>query len=280
MFFLQLWYDYLTMNDFLLKVEILGNVFYAFVFVLGLCIGSFLNSWIWRTYANMRILAKNRSICPHCGHQLPWYENIPLFSWIFLRCRCSQCHRAISWQYPLVEFFTGALMVLVFYNNLHTAVFNPWQLFRDVLFLIWLMIIFVYDFRYQIILTGVVWVASAVGFCLNVTMLNINPSDLILGMIIASGFFYLQYFISKGKWIGGGDVRMGVMIGAWLGWQNAILALFVAYISGALVAIYLLLRKKANGETAIPFGTFLAIGTLFSLYYGTAVIHWYVGLLK
>ncbi len=264
----------------MLKVNILGNVFYVLIFIFGLCIGSFLNSWIWRTYANMRILAKNRSICPSCGHQLYWYENIPLFSWIFLRCHCSQCHRAISWQYPLVEFFTGAFLVFVFYKNIHATVFNPWQLFRDCLFLVWLIIIFVYDFRYQIILTGVIWVASVVGFGINVALLDMNPSSLILGMIIASGFFYLQYFVSKGRWIGGGDVRMGVMIGAWLGWQSAILALFFAYVLGAVVAIFLLLRKKANGETAVPFGTFLAMGTFFSLYYGPAVINWYVGLLK
>jgi prepilin signal peptidase PulO-like enzyme (type II secretory pathway) len=115
---------------------------------------------------------------------------------------------------------------------------------------------------------------------INIFFLNFSISSLLLAAAIGGGFFLLQFLISNGRWIGGGDVRMGVMMGAWLGYPNIFVALFVAYILGALVGIILLLFKKASIKTEIPFGTFLALGTFFTIYYGDNLLNWYLTLLK
>lgn len=251
-----------------------------YIFILGACLGSFLNAWIWRTHNNIRIWANNRSICIFCGYQLSWKENIPILSWFWLRGLCKKCHRPISIQYPLVEFSAGILSVFVMYYNLNLPTVQWWYIARDFFFLFWLIIVFVYDFKYQIILTDIVWLGSVVGLSFNMIFFDLPFSSFLLGMIIGGGFFYLQYIVSRGRWIGGGDVRLGIMMGAWLGWQGVVLALFIAYVSGGLFGSVLLLLKRAKGNTAIPFGTFLAIGTMVSVFYGVDLINWYLGLIR
>lgn len=263
------------MFDLGVHIAVLGTIVYVFVFVLGLILGSFLNSWMWRVHDNIKIISNSRSMCPHCRYQLHWYENVPVISWLVLRAHCSNCKKPIHWSYPTVELATGLLMVYVASQYVRLTHFSEWALLRDTFFLTLLIISFVYDLRYKIILSRVVWVGVLVGYFINVSYLNYSSTSLLLGMAIGGGFFLLQYIISNGRWIGGGDVRFGIMMGAWLGWQNTILAMFIAYVLGALVGIILLLSKKVDGKTEIPFGTFLAVGTLFALYHGTAIVNWY-----
>lgn len=259
---------------------ILGGLVYFFVFLLGLVLGSFLNSWMWRVRENIRILAKTRSICVNCRRQLSWYENIPFFSWLILHGKCRTCKKDIPFHYALVEVATALLMVFVFHQHVKLIHFSEWTLLRDVFFLTLLIIIFVYDWLYQLILSRIIWCGAIIGFAINVLFLNYSVVSLLIAMAVGGGFFLLQFLISKGKWIGGGDVRMGVMMGAWLGWPNILVALFVAYVVGAFVGVFLLLFKKANRNSEIPFGTFLALGTFFSIYYGTPLITWYMSLLR
>lgn len=261
-------------------IALLGGIIYFFVFILGLILGSFLNSWMWRVRDNIKIVSNSRSMCPHCRYQLRWYENIPLVSWLMLRAHCSQCRKPIHWSYFAVELATGLLMVFVVEQHVKLVHFSEWTLLRDVCFLTLLIITFVYDLRYKIILSSLIWTGTFIGFLINILVLNFSVNSLLLGMVLGGGFFLLQYFISNGRWIGGGDVRMGVMIGAWLGWQSTILALFIAYVLGALVGVALLLFKKADGKTEVPFGTFLAIGTFLTIYYGNGLVNWYLQLLK
>lgn len=268
------------MLDLGVHLAVLGGIIYFFIFILGLILGSFLNSWMWRVHDNIKIISNSRSMCPHCRYQLKWYENIPLFSWLALRAHCSNCKKTIHWSYFAVELATGILMVFVAGQHVKLLHFSEWALLRDVFFLTLLIIIFVYDLRYKIILSRVVWIGTLIGFLINTLDLNFSVLSLLLGMVIGGGFFLLQYIVSSGRWIGGGDVRMGVMMGAWLGWQNTLLAMFIAYVLGALVGVVLLLSKKAERKTEVPFGTFLAIGTMAALYYGEGVIAWYVQLLK
>ncbi|MFA6423795.1 MAG: A24 family peptidase [Candidatus Magasanikbacteria bacterium] len=261
-------------------IVLVGGIVYFFVFVLGLILGSFLNSWMWRVRDNIRILSNSRSMCPNCHYQLRWYENIPLISWLVLRAHCSNCKKPIHWSYFVVELATGFLMMYVVGQHVKLVHFSEWVLLRDVCFLTFLIIIFMYDLRYKIILSRVIWAGTIIGFLINILILNFSASSLLLGMLIGGGFFLIQYIVSSGRWIGGGDIRMGVMMGAWLGWQNTILALFVAYILGAIVGIGLMLIKKADGKTELPFGMFLAVATFITLYYGDSLIGWYLQFLR
>jgi len=260
--------------------SLFGGIIYFFIFLLGLILGSFLNSWMWRVRDNVRVLANSRSICVACRRQLKWYENIPLISWLVLKGRCRTCKVKISLFYPLVELTTACLLVFVVWRYFSMGHFSEWEMLRDVFFLTFLIIIFVYDLRYKIILSRIVWSGAIIGFLINVFYLNYSASLLWLGMLVGGGFFYFQYLISKGRWIGGGDVRMGIMMGAWLGWPNVLVALFFAYILGAVFALILMFLKKADGKTEVPFGTFLAIGTFFTIYHGGAVLDWYLRFLK
>jgi prepilin signal peptidase PulO-like enzyme (type II secretory pathway) len=261
-------------------IILFGSIVYVFVFLLGLSLGSFLNSWMWRARENIRIISNTRSMCVSCRRQLLWYENIPVVSWIFLNGKCRTCKKKISAIYPLVEIVSAFLLLFVFHQHLKLVHFSEWALLRDTFFLTLLVVIFVYDWRYQIIFPSIIWAGTIIGFLINIFFLNFSISSLLLAAAIGGGFFLLQFLISNGRWIGGGDVRMGVMMGAWLGYPNIFVALFVAYILGALVGIILLLFKKASIKTEIPFGTFLALGTFFTIYYGDNLLNWYLTLLK
>jgi len=258
----------------------LGNLTYFFVFFFGLILGSFLNSIIWRLWDNIAIFARTRSMCINCRQQLSWKENIPLLSWLVLKGRCLHCKKNISVYYPMVELGVAIAFALVAYHYLPTPNFSEWSLLRDFIFTAFLVVIFVHDLRYQVILPNVVWIGAAIGLIINVSFLNYDFTSLVLGAFIGGGFFLAQFLLSNGRWIGGGDVRLGVMMGLWLGWQNTIVAIFLAYIIGAIFAVFLLVSKRATRQTAIPFGTFLSIGTMVSLYWGQNLVGWYVGLLK
>ena len=248
-----------------------------FIFVLGLCLGSFFNAWAWRRFENIKVI-NGRSMCIHCRRQLAWWENIPLFSYIFLHGKCSSCSKLIPIRYFFTELFSGLILVLIFYKHTLSGNFNEVLFFRDLFFSGLLIMIFIYDAVYKIILPSIIWWGSAIGVFLNIYFLDSKIEDLILGAIIAGGFFLLQYLVSNGRWIGGGDVRMGVMMGLWLGAKSTVVALFFAYIVGALFGILMLVFKKKSWVAEIPFGTFLALGTFFAIYHGEAVANWYLNL--
>jgi len=258
---------------------LIGWISYILLFILGLVLGSFLNSWIWRTRENIKIMAFSRSICFHCRRQLHWYENIPLFSFIFLKRKCPSCHNHIPWRYPAVEAGTAVLLVLVaWYHVAFLPTFNFWWWLRDVFFLTVLIIIFVYDLLYQEVITGLVWLGIFVGFLFNYYYHGYSVDSMVIGAAVGAGFFGLQYAISRGKWVGGGDVHIGFLMGVWLGWPGVLLALFAAYLLGAAYGVWALATKRAELKTAVPFGTFLAVGTFFALYYGEPAMQWYLNL--
>lgn len=250
---------------------------FLYVFILGSVLGSYLNSWMWRVSRVGKEALGGRSVCVGCERKLAWYENIPLVSYVALKGKCRTCKITIPLDYFWIEALMGLLFVGLSYYHLQQATIVPERFFRDIFFLTVLMIIFVYDAKYKIILSGLVWIATIVGFVFNL-YLGLSTYSLLLGGIVGGSFFLAQYVISKGKWIGGGDVRMGVMMGAWLGWPNISVALFVSYIVGAIVAVPLLLTKKKGLKSEIPFGTFLAVGTMVALLWGSKIVGWYVGL--
>jgi len=256
-----------------------GWVFYLFIFLMGLALGSFLNSWIWRTRENIRI-SRGRSMCPHCRRQLTWYENIPVFSYVFLFGRCRTCKKSIPWHFTFVEAGTALIFTFVAWFHVNSANFVPANFLRDIIFVALLIVIFVFDALYEVILPGVVWFGAIAGFVFNYFFLHYSLQSLLIGAVFACGFFLLQYVVSKGAWIGGGDVRMGFMMGIWLGWPVVLIALGIAYIGGSIISLGLVALKKQRFSSTTPFGTYLALGTFAAMFWGQAIVNWYLGFLK
>ncbi|MFA5061938.1 MAG: prepilin peptidase [Patescibacteria group bacterium] len=255
-----------------------GWFFYLFIFLLGLALGSFLNSWIWRTRENMKI-GNSRSICPACRRQLAWYENIPVLSYLFLFGHCRTCKKPIPWHFTLVELGTALIFVFVAWYHINYDV-TEFRFARDIVFVSFLIAIFVYDALYEIILSGVIYLAAVMGFIFNYFYLHYSLQSMLIGVAIAGGFFLLQYIVSKGSWIGGGDVRMGVLLGIWLGWPYVLVALGAAYIVGTVISLGQIVFKKKSFSSSTPFGTYLALGTFVAIFWGSTVVNWYLSLLK
>ncbi len=262
---------------------------YLIIIVLGLLVGSYLNSWMWRVRHHEWTFG-GRSKCVHCGRELAWYENIPLISFIALQGKCRTCNGVIPVDYFLVELVTPLLLVGVTYYHLNFVSLHSWHYFRDIFFTILLISVFVYDFKYMEIRSGVVYGGTIVALITNFLILQSSNlqsvyssqfiANSVIAMAVGGGLFLLQYIISKGKWIGGGDVRLGVMMGALLGWPNILVALFLAYVFGTVVAVPLLIFKKKNMKAEVPFGTFLAVGTFVTLLWGPIMVEWYQHLIR
>jgi leader peptidase (prepilin peptidase) / N-methyltransferase len=259
--------------------SILGSVFYVIIFILGVSLGSFLNSWIWRRNENVRIMS-GRSMCPCCRRKLHWYENIPILSYLYLKGRCATCKTKIPSHFIWVELVTALLFLFVTWHCVDYHSFNSTVYHRNIIFVGILTVIFIYDYLYKIILSEVVWLGLVVAIYFNYFALNQELVPMLIGAAVVSGFFLLQYIISRGKWIGGGDVRFGVLMGFMLSWPYVLVALFLSYISGAVVAVMLLISKRRKMSSEIPFGTFLAVSTFFTLFYGQNLIDWYLGLIR
>ena len=253
---------------------------YIFVFILGLCIGSFLNVVILRLHREESMLS--RSQCLSCRKTIAWYDNIPLASFFLLRGRCRHCHKRISWQYPIVEFVTAILFVLAYQNigfQVSSFKFQEFlELFRNLVFISLLIVVFAMDFRWYMIYDIITIPGSIAAFLLNI-LLGWHWADLVYGGIIGAGFFFAQYLISHGKWIGGGDIRLGLFMGLMLGWKLLLFSIFFAYISGALVGLVLILFGIKRFSSKIPFGTFLSASAIFALLYGEIILQWYLQLI-
>jgi len=254
-------------------------LFYFLIFILGLAIGSFLNCVIYRLEKKESFL-KGRSYCPNCKHKLSWKDLIPIFSFFELQGKCRYCKKPISFQYPLVELATGILFVSIFniaFPNLLLSIFY---------FLIssFLIIIFVYDLRYYIIPDEVIYPAIIITLIFNSQFLIFNQDSIFKSSILsafgASLFFLVIFLISKGKWLGFGDVKLALFMGLFLGFPNILVALFLAFFIGAIIGIGLILAKKKGLKSEVPFGPFLVTGTFIALFWGNQIINWYLNLFQ
>lgn len=259
-------------------ITTLGHFIYIIIFFIGLALGSFLNSWIWRAHENFKIV-NGRSMCPHCRRQLTWYENIPVLSCLCLWGKCRTCKKPIPKHFSFVELGSALIFVLVAWKILNNSAIVPALFFRDIIFTILLIIIFVYDWLYQEILPQVVWFGVLAGIVFNL-FLGYSFVSMLVGLIVTGGFFFLQFVLSSGKWIGGGDVRMGIMMGIWLGWPTVLAALFLSYIAGSVCGLVLLVLKKKQLASPIPFGTYLALGTFIAMLWGERIVGWYLGMIR
>lgn len=250
--------------------------------VLGLIVGSFVNAFVLRTKNGLRLMSSNK--CIRCVEPIAWYDAIPVLSYFALRGRCRRCTAAIEWQYPAVE-AAMAILFAVFAARVVFGIAIPsfidvhetWLLFaRDAAMSAFLVIIFLYDFRFSVIPDRFSIPAIVVAILMNIA-LGANPWAMLLGGLVLGTFFSVQFLVSGGKWIGGGDIRMGLMMGFLLGLPLGMVALFVAYIGGAIAGVILLAGKHRTLSSHVPFGTFLAGGTIVALLFGESILTWYLG---
>lgn len=224
----------------------------AFIFfLLGTIFGSFLNCCLYRLA--QKIPLWGRSFCPFCRKQLYVRDLIPIFSYLWLQGKCRFCKKLIGWQSFNIELVTGFIFVLFFIKY----GVSSWLLVRDLFLILILMFILIFDWRHYVILDKVVWPALGMSCLLNIC-LGKNWLELIFAGLIGGGFFLLQYLLSGGKWIGLGDVKLGILLGAMLGWQFTILTIILAYLIGGVTAIALLLSKRKKIGDVLPLGSFLA----------------------
>ena len=259
---------------------------FAIFFVFGLIIGSFLNVLVYRIRVAESIMG--RSYCPRCKHKIRWFDNVPVLSFVLLRFRCRDCKEKISWQYPLVEFFTGLVFALVGTHFFILEIVDTWWLTGAWLVLsAMLVVILVYDILYMEIPNIVLWPAIIVSFAVNVyvdygQVFN-SPWEraLVSGLAAAAGafiFFFCLSFFSKEKWMGMGDAYLAILLGMMLGWPQIFLGLFLAFAIGALYGIMAIILKKKKMSSQIPFAPFLIGGAFISVLFYTPIVNWYLGL--
>jgi len=263
---------------------------YFFIFVLGLIVGSFLNCVIYRlalpnfSLKNLGGL-KNRSHCPHCKHQLSWPDLIPVLSFFILKGKCRYCQKNISWQYPLVEIATGALFLLIFNFSAFAEASADKQflsLFYYLIITCFLIVIFVYDLKHYIIPDKVIYPTIVIVFLYRLFenwKLEIGNWQSLLNPLfsafLAASFFLLIVLLSKGKWLGVGDIKLAFLMGLFLGWPDILVALFLAFLIGAIIGIGLMVFGGKTLKSELPFAPFLITGTFLALFFGQEIINWY-----
>jgi prepilin signal peptidase PulO-like enzyme (type II secretory pathway) len=267
--------------------------------LLGLCFGSFVNALVWRLHEQAKLatskkkrtkeyqalsLAHGRSMCVYCHHELAAKDLVPVFSWLALRGKCRYCRKPIAWQYPLVELLTTVLFVasyLAWPLRLQGA---EWAMFALWLaLLVGFMALIVYDLRWMLLPNRLVFPLFAPAALSVLLRSGINSSfqpilSAFLGVLVGGGIFYLIFQVSAGKWIGGGDVKLGFLLGLILGsGQKAFLLLFVASLLGTLCILPLLATKRIGRTSRIPFGPFLVAGAVVVELWGQRLLDWYLG---
>jgi len=237
--------------------------------LFGLAIGSFLNVVIVRVPAG-RSIWRPRSACPRCRALLSWYDNIPVLSFLLLRGRCRTCGLPISWRYPIVEAITAVALVLAY------LAFGPTTEFVVAgVLLAALVAITAIDLQHLLIPDVITLPGILVGLAANLATGRISWLESVIGIILAGGLFLAIILVSGGG-MGGGDLKLGAMLGAFLGWKALLFALFVAVVVAGVFGVALLASGLRGRKDAVPFGPFLAMGGAMALFWGERVFGWYV----
>ena len=243
------------------------------VIVFGLVLGSFLNVVIARLPEHRSLWAP-RSACPGCGAPIAWYDNVPLLSFALLRGRCRACAAPIPWRYPLVEAITAALFAAAWLE------FGPTPEFVvAAVLLAALVAITAIDLRHQIIPDAITLPGILAGITANVATRHLSWAEVALGIVLGGGVFFVIIVLSRGG-MGAGDMKLGAMLGAFLGWKIALFALMVGVLIGGMSAVALMALGVRGRKDAIPFGPFLALGGAAALFWGEGVVQWYVSGLR
>jgi len=260
---------------------------YMILIILGLALGSYLNATVWRLGEGRKVVkkqkAQKRSICEHCHHKLGVLDLIPVFSWLSLGGKCRYCKRPISWQHPFVETLTAILFALSWlFWPVEISGSQQWITFSLWLaFLVGLIALAIYDIKYLEIHNKIVYpmIAAVMLWRFSEAIFYGGGGEIMkefsLGLAVGGGFFLLLFYVSKEKWIGGGDVKLGFFLGAWLGPLYALVALLVGFYSAFIVIVPLMLIKKITRKQPVPFGPFLILGIIVATFWAPQLVDWY-----
>lgn len=248
--------------------------------------GSFAGAVVWRLH-NKRDFVRERSECESCHHELAWYDLVPILSWLALKGRCRYCKAPLSLQHPLVESLTAGLFVLSYAVWPYGDTTVGWVLLGIwLLCLVALVALAIYDLRWMLLPDVIVFPLIVLGIVFGLLQaIGIENRSVfgalvqvILGILSIGGFYGLLYVISRGAWVGFGDVKLGIFMGALLGWQAGLVALILANAIGFLVVVPGLVSGKLTRRSRVPFGPFLIAGFLLAGLFAQPIIGWYAGM--
>lgn len=270
----------------------------AILLVFGLALGSFVNALVWRVHEQAQELDrkkpnkqyltelsinKGRSMCPNCKHTLAAKDLIPVLSWLSTDGKCRYCRKPISWQYPVVELTTMALFLISYLcwpeplHGAQTVIFGIW-----LLIVAGLMALLVYDARWYLLPNRILYPTGLLAAVMAIVEISSSNNvgrtalDMVLAVLVGGGIFYVLYQASKGKWIGGGDVKLGWVLGLIAGTPAlSMMIIFIASFSGVLVSLPFLQAKRLKKDSTIPFGPFLIIGAIVVQLFGQSILKWY-----
>lgn len=274
-----------------------AGIFYTFVTLIGLSIGSFLNVVIyrfplilesdWKSQCRELLaidekkepkvtLSSPASTCPKCKHKIRFWENIPVISYIFLKGKCSECHTSISIQYPLIELLTAVLSLVVAIN------FGvSWQTLFGLVLTWSLVAMSVIDLHKLILPDDITLPILWLGLLLSLFGIFVEPTNSIIGAIAGYMVLWLVFqgfkLLTGKEGMGYGDFKLLALFGAWFGWELLPLIIILSSASGAIIGIFMMVFKNQNRETQIPFGPYLAIAGWICLIWGQNIMHWYLG---
>jgi len=237
-------------------------------FVLGLCVGSFLNMAIFRLAKKYKllstkyqVLSTKRSYCDYCGRQLFWYENVPVISWVMQLGKTRCCGKKLPVQYPLLELTMGIIFLMIGGNYIYLIIASL------------LVFSLVFDLKYMIL-------PDRTNLALVIIALILYRNNILVGLGSMLFFFILNRIKIRGsEAMGMGDVKYALFMGLFLGWPNIIVAIYFAFVVGAIVSLILLSLKIVKKENPIPFGPFLILGTVVAKIFGDKLINYGMGVL-
>lgn len=279
--------------------------------VLGLLLGSFAGASVWRLRARQLVedkadgevvdarelkrlrriekksISEDRSVCLHCGHKLAWYDLLPVVSWLRLQGKCRYCGRFIGWFELLIELGTALFFVVSYLSWPHDLT----NIIDIILFGLWLgaglglIILLSYDSKWFLLPNRVMFPVIGIAAISAGIHIIASPSSLETALsvmwacMILSGLYFVLYIVSRGEWIGFGDIKLGLALGLLLAdWKLALLALFMANLIGTAIALPALVTRKMGRNSRIPFGPMLILGWVLAGLYGNAIIEWYLSI--
>ncbi len=254
----------------------MNTLYLIITFLTGLAFGSFSSVVIHRLHTKESGILFGRSKCPNCKNLLGAIDLIPVLGFLINKFKCRFCKVPISVKYPILEIVMGSAFLL---TAIMVGLTQPFLLAYYLIVVFVFVLLSFYDIYFQeipdeisvptIILTGLVGIFAHLH----------SPTNLLIGFMVPVLFFGTLFFGSRGRWLGGGDIRIGAIMGFVLGWPNIIIGLFMGYLIGSVFSVFGLLSSKLNRKSPIPFGPFLFLGTYIAMFWGKDIISWYLGML-
>lgn len=253
-------------------------MFYIFtlIFLAGLAFGSFASVVIHRLHKQEEGILFGRSKCPHCAKELGVIDLIPLVSYVANQFKCRYCRESIALTYPLLELIMGSLFFLTAaltgLGDIFLLIFNLFITFAFV-------VLAFYDILFQEVPDEIVLPTVIITILFALLAKIHTGTDVLVGMLVPIFFFGLLFYGSQGKWLGGGDVRIGALMGALLAWPDVLIGLFLGYLLGAIYSLLGMAAGKLKRKSQIPFAPFLLTGTYITLFWGKDILSWYLAVM-